>query len=135
MTHIKTVKDRVLEYERFKKTIVEYLSKNDNPDKIFMYIGERGYSMNTLQEAITIGSEDGVNMVSNLFKLTIDLLVRDNQELKKKYSISIENTQLKEALIEIVDAFDEQIKPIRGMTRRTIALRKAKMLIKPQDDV
>lgn len=135
MANIKTVKDRVLEYEWFKTTIIEYLKKRENPDEIVMYVGERRYTPNGLANAIDESSDDGLHIISNLFILTIDLLIRDTPDMKRKFSISFENTQLREMLIEIVDAFDESIKPIRGMTRRSIALRKAKMLIKPQDDV
>lgn len=99
----KTVKERVLEYERFKESVIEYLSKRDNPDKVFLYIGEKGYSCNDLIKAINKGSEDGLSIISSTFKLALDLLVRDNLELKKKYSLLPTLTQYKEALRELVD--------------------------------
>lgn len=71
-----------------------------------MYIGEKGYTPNGLAFAITESSEDGLHMISNLFILTINLLVRDNQEIKKRYSLLSTLTQYKEALRKLVELED-----------------------------
>lgn len=74
-----TVKERVLEYERFKESVIDHILQNEDLDSIFMCKGEKGFSRRMLADEIKLGTPDGLETLSSMILLSIDLVSRGRE--------------------------------------------------------
>lgn len=69
--------------EKLKNQLIENLTKRHNADEPYLYTGGKSWTRREIAEEIKNETEFGINQMTSLLMLSLDLLARNNSNLKK----------------------------------------------------